>query len=252
MHDNQPGNFMPQPQAGQPYQQYPLPPNTGMVPNTASQKPHTAWGLIISLVISVILLLASLGFGAWAFIEREDYKKNSDQKSADAAAVAVQQESSRKDKEFIEREKSPFKTYQGPDTYGSLHIQYPKTWSAYVVESTRSSILVDGYFHPGFVPAISGGTAFALRVQVTNQTYDQEMRLFEGNVKAGKVKVSPYIPKNVPGITGSRVTGEISTGQSGTMVLIPLRDRTIKISANAEQFINDFNNIILEKLKFSP
>ncbi len=78
------------------------------------------------------------------------------------------------------------------------------------------------------------------------------MKQFEANVKTGKVKVSPYVPKNVSGVSGSRVTGEIYTGQSGTMVLIPLRDKTIKISAGAEQFISDFDKVVLENFSFIP
>lgn len=257
MQPNQPGDNLPQTQVNQPFQPYPLqpgvpPPTPGLMPHMPKKKRHVAWEWIIPLTVSVLLFLVAAGFGVWAFMGRQDYKYNSDQKSAKAVTIAVQQESTRKDKDFVEREKSPYKTYQGPDAYGSLNIKYPKTWAAYIIETTRSGVPVEGYFHPNFVPNISGGTAFALRVQVTNQTYDQEMRQFEPSVKTGKVKVSPFIAKNVAGSTGSRVTGEINLGQSGTMVLIPLRDKTIKISAGAEQFISDFDKIILENFTFVP
>ncbi len=72
-------------------------------------------------------VFASRWFGIWAFLERQDYKNNSDTKAEQASIIAVQNEGTRKDEEFIEREKNPYKTYQGPDDYGSLNIQYPKT-----------------------------------------------------------------------------------------------------------------------------
>lgn len=257
MNPNQPSENFPASHVNQPFQPYPLqpgvpPPTPGLIPPTPTIKLQYPWKWIIPLTVSVILFLAAASFGVWAFMSRQDYKNNSDKKVANAVTLAIQQESSRKDKEFIEREKAPFKIYQGPAAYGSLSVSYPKTWAAYVVETTRSQNPVDGYFHPSFVPNVMGGTAFALRIQVTNQTFDQEMKQFEAGVKTGKVKVSPYIPKAAPSITGARVNGEISLGQSGSMVLIPLRDKTVKISANAQQFVSDFDNIILENLKFVP
>lgn len=228
----------------QPYlQQQPIPP---------APKKHHAWSLIIPLVLSVVFLLAALGFGLWAFTSRADYKDNSDQKSAEAVEIAVQQESSRKDNEFIEKEKNPYKKYAGPAAFGTLDVSYPKTWSAFVTETDKGATPVDGYFHPNFVPGLQSGTAFALRVQVTNQAYDAEMKLLESKVKAGKVKITAFSAKNVAGVTGARADGEINTGQQGSMILIPLRDKTIKISTESQQFMNDFNSIILENLKFVP
>lgn len=215
-------------------------------------KKRQGLGLIVPLVLSVILLLASLGFGIWAFTSRADYKNNSDKKSADAVALAVQRESSRKDKEFVEKEKLPLKKYLGPAAFGTLEISYPKTWSAFITELDKGSTPVDGYFHPNFVPGLQSGTAFALRMQVTSQAYDQEMKQFETKGKTGKVKITAYSPKNVAGVVGARVDGEISTGHQGTMILLPLRDKTIKIYTESQQFVGDFNSIILENLKFIP
>jgi hypothetical protein len=239
----------------QPYQPY-APPQGAMPPNPGMMPPRSAktrpWGLIVPLVVSIVLFIAALGFGVWAFAGRADYKNNSDKKAADAVAIAVQQESTRKDKEFVEKEKNPLKKYLGPAAFGTLDISYPKTWAAFVTETDKGSTPVDGYFHPNFVPGLQSGTAFALRVAVTSQSYDQEMKQFESKVKSGKVRISAFAAKNVAGVTGSRVDGEINAGQQGTMILLPLRDRTIKLSTESQQFMNDFNTIILENLKFVP
>lgn len=238
----------------QQYQQYSQPPGappTNPMP-AYSAKPHRPWGLIGTLVIFVLLFLGAAGAGFWAYNERQQYKNESDKITAKAVAAAKQQEATKKDNEFTEKEKFPLKTFEGPDTYGGLDIVYPKTWSAYVVQADQTSAPVDGYFHPGHVPGVKSGTAFALRVQVINQTYDQEMKQFEGKVKSGKVKVIAYTPKNVAGVVGSRVDGEINNGQKNTMILLPVRDKTIKLSTEAPQFLGDFEKIILENLKFTP
>lgn len=227
----------------------PLPPNPPV--SMHSVKKHS-WGLIVALVVFVLLTLGFGVFGIWAYSSQQDYKNNSDKKAAQAAAVAVQKETTRKDNEFIEKEKQPLKKFEGPAEYGNLSVSYPKTWGAYIVVTDKSAVPVDGYFHPNYVPGVQSGTAFALRIQVSSQLYDQEMKQFESKAKSGKVTVKPYALKNVPGVTGARVDGEINTGQKNTMILLPLRDRTIKVSTEAPQYIGDFDNIILANLKFIP
>lgn len=210
-------------------------------------------GLLIPFVVAVLLLITFVGLFVWALASMQDYKTNSDKKVATAVEVAKQQVSSAKDKEFIEKEKSPAEQYTGPAAYGTVHFEYPKKWSAYVDES--SSVLpVNGYFHPSFVPGLNSGTAFALRVQVTNTKYAEELRQFDARVKAGKVTVKPYQPANVKEASalGVRIDGEIDTNKQGSMVIFPLRDKTIKVSTEATQFVGDFDNFVLKSLTFVP
>lgn len=250
----------PSPQLFPPYQGppvqsgVPVPGQMGQPPEfqpKSSKKKHH-WGIIITITLLVLLLIGSLIFGIWSYMKMQDYKTNSDQKSSKAVAIAVQKEDSKKDQEFTEKEKYPLKPYLGPDTYGGINMQYPKTWAAFITQTDGGPTPIDGYFYPNFVPGIQSGTNFAVRLQVTSQTYDQEMKQFESKVRAGKVTVSPIVLKNVPSVTGSRVTGEVKTGQKDVMVLLPLRDKTIKISTESPEFQPDFDNIILPNLKFTP
>jgi hypothetical protein len=235
MQPNAPGNSYPQPS-----QTYAQP----------KQRHHGPW--LILFIITLVLFIGTSGFGIWAFMERQDYKQNSDEKAAAAVEIAKEELSAAKDAEFAEREKNPLTFYNGPSALGSVGINYPKTWSAYVEEAGNSGTPLNGYFHPGFVPGTKNGIAYALRLQVVETDYSDELKKFDSPVKQGKVKVSPYKAKTAGDIVGARLDGEIAREVNGSMVLLPLRDKTIRIWTEAEQFKKDFNEIILPSLGFTP
>lgn len=211
-------------------------------------------GAVISLVFCVLLLLGAIGFGAWAYTSRQDYKNNSDQKAAAAADVAVKQEDVKKDKQFAEDYKKPLKIYQGPDSSGSMHIEYPKTWSGYVVDSSTSGApTMDGYFAPGVVPSKDDQSSiFALRVQLVTQSYSDLVKSLATQQQAGTVSVKAYALPKLPKVVGVEVTGSISNQKTGTMVMLPLRSQTLQIWTEGNQYIDDFNNNILPNFSFAP
>lgn len=207
------------------------------------------------IIVLLVLFVAAAGFGLWAYMERQDYKSNSDQKAAaaaEAAKVATQAEDAAK---YAEEAKSPLKTYIGPSDFGSVTFQYPKTWSGYVVQATGSSgdTPLDGYFHPDVVSDIESETSvFALRTDIVNEPYATVLEAYTGSVGDAKVTVAPYKLAKVPSVVGSLVKGELEDGKQGTMVLFPLRNVTLKVWTETDQYINDFNTIILPNLSFSP
>lgn len=207
--------------------------------------------LLIPLILAVVFFLASLGFGLWAYSSRQDYKNNVDQKIATAVEVAKQETATEKDNEFIEREKQPLKEYKGPASFGTLSVKYPKTWSAYV-EEDASGVGVSGYFHPNFVPGTNSDANYALRIQVTNKSYADELRSFDGKVKQGDTQAKPYKPVNVENIIGTQLNGDIGDQKSGILILLPLRDKTIKVWTEAEQYQKDFFNNVMANFKFVP
>lgn len=207
--------------------------------------------LLIPFILVLVLAIGVSVFAIWAYMGREDYKNNTDKKIAAAVEVAKQQTASAKDNEFIEREKEPLKAYNGPAAYGSVVIKYPKTWSAYVAENQGSSPL-DGYFHPGHVPYAQTQNAFALRVQVSSVAYAQELQQLDSSIKAGRATATPINLALVPAVAGMRIDGELASQKQGSMVLLPLRDKTLKVWTESTQFVDDFNNLILPNLSFSP
>ncbi len=247
MSDMQPDYDNSMQQMPQPYpQQTPM-----QSPITSSQvkKRHSSLVLLVALVLFIVLFLVSAGFGLWAFSERNDYKNNVDQKIEAAVTKAVEEAEAKKDADFAEREKQPLTEYQGPSAFGSVKIKYPRTWSAYVTEDDRSSTPVDGYFHPHVIPGLKSGTAYALHLEVIESDYAKELKKFDSDSKAGRVKVTPIQIQNT---AGARIDGQLDKNKKGSVVLFPLRDKTLKLTTESETFVPDFNNIILKELTFSP
>jgi hypothetical protein len=208
--------------------------------------------LIIPFVFTVLLLFSAMGFAIYAYGGMLDYKNNSDKKAKIAADAAVTKAETAKDNEFLEKEKSPTKEYKGPAALGSVTFTYPKTWSAYIDEKGDGGVPLSGYMHPNFVPAVESGTAFALRFEVTNKSLDEEVKSFDSKVKTGKIGSSPYRAPKVPSALGTRLTGEINEGQKDTMVLLPIRDKTLKVWTESEQTVGDLDKIVLASLVFVP
>jgi len=210
--------------------------------------------LLLPLLIVGVLLIVAICFGGWAFSSRSDYKNHTDKKVADAVATANQAQQKVDAAQYAEDAKNPLKTHVGPEAYGSITVQYPKTWSAYVVEHTgNSGTPMNDYFSPDTVPDVTDqGSAYALRIQVVQTTYSSAMSQFTGLVASKKVTVTPYNLPKVPGVVGSRVDGQIAANKQGSMIVLPLRNVTLQISTEAQVFEDDFNKIILPNLTFSP
>ena len=208
--------------------------------------------LLIPLIVIAVALLTAAIFAIWAYSGRQDFKNNVDKKIETAVEIAKKQTASAKDNEFVEKEKNPLKTYRGPEAYGSVVVKYPKTWSAYVVEGGNSSNPVDGYFNPDFVPGVQTSSVYALRIQVVPSAYDRELDRYDAFVQKGTVKVAPFRFPKVKSIVGVRLNGEIANGKQGSLILVPLRDKTLKVFTETNSFVADFNKFILPNLKFSP
>lgn len=215
-------------------------------------------GSILSSVLLCILLIAALGFGVWAFIGRQDYKTNSDQKAAAAVTSSKKQQAAELQAQFAEQSKSPNKSFQGSATYGSVSFSYPKTWSAYV-DTSNSSEPINAYFHPNQVPGINSNTAYALRVELVASDYAQIIQQFSNTVSQGTLSAKAYLPSRMSGVAnvqpGTLFIGQINpndTTQQGKLLVIRVRDKTLQISTQSNDYSSDFNNIILTSLTFAP
>jgi hypothetical protein len=209
-------------------------------------------GMLIGLICVSLLAIATLSFAIWAFGQRQDYKNNSDQKVAAAVNKAVQDTKLSDAKTYQEEAQSPYVTYQGPDAYGSVRLTYPKTWSGYV-DTTNGGVPVNGYFQAGVVPGINDRSAiFALRLQVVQKSYSNVLQQYVSLAKQGTVSVKPYKLPKVPSQVGSRIDGQLSKNVRGSLVVIPLRDKTLEVWTESTAGLKNFNGIILPNLTFAP
>jgi hypothetical protein len=217
-------------------------------------------GTGLSLIISIIFLLAAIGFGVWAFMGRQDYKNNVDQKIDVAVQKTIETEDAKQAKVFAEKEKNPLREYDGPDQFGSIQVLYPKTWSGYVVEApdNKSATLVNGYFHPGEVPSVSDkNSSFSLRVQIVHDAYDTvagkwEKRQEEVAKKGGTLDIDPYSLPLQADTVGIRVHGQLTEDKDGTVIVLPLRSDTLIISTDGSDYLKDFDTYILPNFNFVP
>lgn len=210
--------------------------------------------LLIPLILVALLLCGTGAFAYWAYAGRQDYKNNVDQKITAAVTQATQATQQADQAQFDQQEKSPYKNYVGPSSFGSATIVYPKTWSSYIVEKGGgSSVPVNGYFYPGFVPDTqNSNNSFALRLAIVQTGYDSVVAQFKGLVDGKKVTVTPYSFPKVPNITGVRVDGQIVPNKQGSMILMPLRNQTVEVWTESSDYMNDFNNTILPNFVFTP
>jgi len=204
--------------------------------------------LLIPLILAVVFFFGALGFGVWAYMERSDYKLNSDQKAAAAVKVAEDKLSTKKDNEFLEREKEPLREYKGSSVFGNISFKYPKTWSAHQSDTDTQMTLI---MNPGILSG-NQGSVYGLRVTVENSNYQNTLRRYESSIKTGTLRASAFRLAKVKNVLGTRLDGEINFGVKGSSVVLPLRDKTMVISTESEDFVKDFDNIILPNYSFTP
>lgn len=210
------------------------------------------------LVVTILLLIGAVAFGVWAFGGRQDYKNNVDAKIATAVTAAKSVQQTDDNKQFAEVSKSPLKTYTGPEAYGSMVLNFPKSWSGYVADTGNGNgnAVVDGYFYPNVVPSVTDqASVFALRVQVINQPYSQVIQNFSSLQQNKQATFSAYALPKLPKVVGVRLVGSLNSGTNGKhvdMVVLPLRSETLELWTEGSQFGNDFNTYILPNFSFSP
>jgi hypothetical protein len=213
--------------------------------------------LLIPLILMVFLFFGVGYFAYTSYSSMLDYKNNVDQKIAAAIKVEDQQLTAKLQQQFDQEAKSPYKTYNGPSNFGSIGVTYPKTWSAYVsVDNQGSDTPVNGYFYPDVVPSTdvdsNGGTNFALRVQVVQSAYSDVLQNYQSEVQQGTITATPFHLAKVPGTVGVELSGQIQSQKTGMLVLLPVRNQTLEIWTEGNQFQDDFNNVILPNFTFSP
>ncbi|MDB5165422.1 MAG: exported protein of unknown function [Candidatus Saccharibacteria bacterium] len=203
-----------------------------------------------SLIIAIILGVFTIGFAAttiWAYLSYTEQKTDVDGKTALAQAEAKKTQADEDEKKFAEREKEPNREFVGPDDYGRLTFNYPKTWSAYIAKDAAAGGTFEAYFNPVTVPTVSATQQFSLRVTISEQEYDKVLTTYDGLIKKGDLKSSPT---SVNGQNGTRLDGSFSKDIRGAAVFYKIRDKTLQVQTDADVFKPDFENLI-KTIKFN-
>lgn len=198
-------------------------------------------GSMIAIIGLVAAVLVTGSLAIWAYLSYNEQKTNVDGKVGLAVAEAKKEQSDADEAKFAEREKEPLRQFVGPDDYGRLVFNYPKTWSAHIARDVSRGGTYEAYLNPIVVPPVSPTQQFSLRVTIEEKDYDQVVKAYEQLVKKGDLRTSAT---SANGNNGTRLDGNFSKDIRGSAVIYKVRDKTITLRTDADTFKPDFEAII--------
>ncbi len=197
---------------------------------------------MIAAVCGIALFLAAAAFAVWSFMAYTEQKTDVEGKTKLAVAEAVKRQSEEDQKKFNEEYKKPYLDFSSPSEYGRVSFEYPRTWSVYVENDGSNRRDYKAYLHPVAVPPISDrSNLYAVRLEIINQDYDDVLRQYEQLLKRGDLSSST---PEYNGHASTRLDGRFSETVRGSVVLMRVRDKTIRLSSDAETFKDDFAQLL--------
>jgi hypothetical protein len=203
------------------------------------------WVILTSIFI--FTTVAAVGVMVWALLNYFDQKNNVDSIVTSAVTDAVKEQADKDAAAFEAEEKKPNRTFSGPEDYGGVTFEYPKTWSTYVAKDASSGNTYQAYLNPVAVPPITSSQQFGLRVTIQSEDYDDVLKDYESEVEKGDLKSSVV---KASGQDGTRLDGTFSKDIRGSAVIFKIRDKTLIIQTDALTFKNDFDAIV-KTIKFN-
>lgn len=206
----------------------------------SSGRPSKRWQILTAIFVATTLIGA--GLGVWALVNYIDQKDNVDSKVALAVADAVKTQADEDAASFLEKEKQPNRQFAGPDDYGHLTFDYPKTWSVYVDKDALSGGTYEAYLNPAVVPPVSANERYALRVTIAESDYDKVVEDYKSLVTKGDLQSAVF--KIDEENNGTRLNGNFTKDIRGSAVIFKIRDKTVTLRTDAETFTADFEALI--------
>ena len=199
-------------------------------------------GSMIAIIGLVVLVLGAGSMAIWAYINYNEQKTNVDGKIQLAVAEGKKEQADEDEKKFAEREKEPLRQFAGPDDYGRVTFNYPKTWSVYEATNVaKSGGAYEAYLSPIVVPTIASDQQFALRVLIEEEDYDQIVKSYESLVEKGDLRSSAT---SANGNNGTRLDGNFTKNIRGSAVIYKIRDKTVTLRTDADTFKPEFEALI--------
>lgn len=198
-------------------------------------------GSLIAIILLGILFLAAGSAAIWAYSNYTEQKTNVDGKIDLAVAEARKEQADIESAKFAEREKEPNRQFVGPDDYGRLTFDYPKTWSVYIAQDVTEGGTYESYLNPVTVPPVSDKQQFSLRVTIEQTDYDKVIKQYDARIKKGDLRSGGF---SANGNSGIRFDGNFTKDIRGAAVILKIRDKTVTLRTDADTFKPDFENII--------
>jgi len=197
------------------------------------------WLIVGIIFISTTVLVA--GGLIWALVNYFDQKDNVDTKVSTAVSAAVKTQADKDAAQFEAEDKKPNRQFVGPEDFGELRFDYPKTWSVYINKSALAGGSYEAYLNPVSVPTINDATQYALRVSIQTIDYDKVIAQYTALVKKGDLKSTVV---KIADQDGTRLDGSFNKNIRGSAVILKVRDKTIVLRSDAETFKTDFDALI--------
>lgn len=196
---------------------------------------------LIMLIVMIVLFVIAGSLAIWAYISYDKEKSNVEARVATAVSDAKKEQSDIDEKKFAEREKEPNRQFTGPDDFGRVVFNYPKTWSVYEAKAADSKGTYEAYLNPITVPTVGKDQKFALHVKIATMNYDDVLKNYEKLLEKGELKSTPF---SANGNVGTRLDGNFDKDLRGAAVFLKIRDKTLTVQTDAPIFLPDFENII--------
>lgn len=213
---------------------------------------------VVGIVLLSLFFMAAGSLAIWLYFQYNDAKTNVDSKVTEAVATAVRDTEAQDEEKFLAREKEPNRTFRGPDDYGRLTFDYPKTWSVYQATdvSKGGGATYAAYFNPLVVAPIpanaqddliasakatpSAGivSKYAVRLKIKQKLYDDTLKEYEPLIKTGQITSQAFTNGN--GVVGTRFDGRFNNDIRGVAIVVKISDKTLTIRADADVFVEDF------------
>mgnify|MGYP000888180471 FL=1 len=199
-------------------------------------------GWMVGTIGCLILFLIAGSLAIWAYMQYSREKSSVDSKVAIKVAEGKREQAEYDWRKCSDDAKNLRVEFVGPAEYGRVSFMYTKTWSVYIANDGSDRGDYKAYFHPISVPPITNkNSRFALRLEIINKNMDTVLNDYQSRLKKGELTSSST---EFNGISATRIDGTFEKELRGSVVLMKVRDKTIRFSTDADTFKPDFQTIL--------
>ncbi|MDO4752981.1 MAG: hypothetical protein Q4A36_01995 [Candidatus Saccharibacteria bacterium] len=201
----------------------------------------------IAIIALSLISVTFIGLFIWMYTQYDDARTNVDGQINVAVTKAIDENTMKLENEFAEREKYPFQTFAGPEDYGGLTFEYPKTWSVYVAADASHGGDFEAYLNPVEVYEVGDTTIDALRVKVLNTAFDDVAAMYQRDLEGDQptLRLESVVIGQNNDIPANKYIGIIpGTEFDGYIIVFKIRDKTAILQTDSKLFEADYNTLL--------